>query len=169
MIKHILILIVVLSYSSPVFGAETLCSTDEQVIFSCGIKGSSKTLSICASRPLTKNKGYLQYRFGAPGKTELEFPASREGSLARFSYSHYFRAQVDNTEVSFKNEGYEYSVFSDYEGDVKPIINETGVRITDTATAKERTLLCRGRVVNHLASLAGVVPCEKEDSSGECR
>ena len=169
MIKHALILICTLFSSVSVFGAENHCAPDEQVIFSCGVKGSSKVLSVCASRQLTKGRGYIQYRFGAVGKNELEFPSSREGSQARFSYSHYFRAQVDRTEVRFRNGKYEYSVFSDYEGDMRPVINESGVRISDTSTEEEKTLLCKGKAINRLALLAAIIPCDGEASSGECQ
>ena len=152
-----------------VFGAESHCAPDEQVIFSCGIRDSSKVLSLCASRQLTKEEGYIQYRFGAVGKSEFGFPPSREGSRVRFSYSHYFRAQADRTEVRFRNGKYEYSVFSDYEGDMRPAINESGVRISDTSTEEEKTLLCKGKTVNQLALLAPIIPCGGEDSSGECQ
>ena len=168
-IIHAFFLIFTLFSAVPVFAAENHCAPDEQVIFSCGIKGSSKVLSVCASRQLTKDKGYIQYRFGAVGKSELEFPSSREGSQTRFSYSHYFRMQVDRTEVRFTSGKYEYSVFSDYEGDMKPAINESGVRISDTSTGDEKTLLCKGKALNRLAHLATVVPCDKEDPSGECQ
>ncbi len=126
-------------------------------------------LSVCASKRLTKDEGYVQYRFGTPGKIELEYPASREGSQSKFTYSHYFRASVDRTEVGFTNGKYEYSVFSDYEGDMRPVVNEKGVRISDSSTGKEKMLLCKGKVLNHLNLLATVVPCDEDSSSGECQ
>src|ERR1044071_2779627 len=60
----------------------SLCARTEQIIFSCLTKrsGSSspttpaKIVSLCASRDLDKERGYLQYRYGLPGKVELEFP-----------------------------------------------------------------------------------------------
>src|SRR3989442_9921254 len=44
----------------------TLCAKDERVIFSCLIKCPAKIVSICASKDLTSERGYLQYRFGLP-------------------------------------------------------------------------------------------------------
>jgi len=152
-----------------VFAAADHCMPDEQVIFSCGMKTSSKVLSICASRVLSKDKGYIQYRFGAPGNVELEFPSSREGSQGKFAYFHYFRAQVDRTEVGFKNGKYEYSVFSDYEGDIKPETYKSGVSITDSSSGKEQTFLCRGKPVNRLALLSKIIPCEEDEASGACQ
>src|ERR1041385_3044873 len=69
----------------------SLCAKDEKVIFSCPLMRSAKMVSLCSSPKLTKDAGYLQYRFGLPGKIELEFPDHRADSLKVFKYSHYFR------------------------------------------------------------------------------
>jgi hypothetical protein len=52
----------------------SLCTKDERIIFSCPVKRPAKIVSVCASKDLTSDRGYLQYRFGLPGKIELEFP-----------------------------------------------------------------------------------------------
>ncbi len=151
------------------YAAETHCLSDENIIFNCSMKVSSKTVSLCASKQLIKEKGYIQYRFGAPGKIELEYPSDRNGTQRKFAYTHYFRARVDRTELGFRNGNYDYSVFSDYEGDMKPVIDESGLLITDRSTGKETKLLCRGKPINRLGLLANVVPCRGEESSGECQ
>src|SRR2546430_9257893 len=56
------------------------CAKDERIIFSCPVKRPAKIVSICASKNLTSEQGYLQYRFGLPGKVELEFPKDRTGT-----------------------------------------------------------------------------------------
>src|SRR5689334_25339939 len=88
--------------------AASLCEKSEKVIFSCSIKKSGKIVSLCSSVNASKDQGYVQYRFGLPGKVELEFPKTLSGTQAQFKYSHYFRAQVDETEISFTSEGYQY-------------------------------------------------------------
>jgi hypothetical protein len=60
-------------------------------------------------------------------------------------------------------------VFSDYEGEIRPVVNESGVRISDSSASKEKKLLCKGKGINHLSLLATVVPCDEEASSGECQ
>ena len=35
---------------------------------------------------------------------------------------HYFRAQVDETEISFQINGYEYQIFDTYNGEERPRI-----------------------------------------------
>ena len=52
--------------------AGTLCASDERIIFSCPIRRPAKIVSLCASKNLTSERGYLQYRFGVPEKIELE-------------------------------------------------------------------------------------------------
>jgi hypothetical protein len=53
----------------------TLCQADEDVLFSCN--ASKKLISVCASRDLEADHGYLQYRFGSPGKVELAIPSDK--------------------------------------------------------------------------------------------
>ena len=134
----------------------TLCAADEQIIFSCPIKRSAKIVSLCASQNLTKQAGYLLYRFGLPGKIELEFPQSRSGSQQLFQYSHYFRAQFDQTGITFANGGYEYTIFHDYNGEEKPAIEESGVRVT--ASGKETSLICASKPKVSLGNLEDVLP-----------
>lgn len=51
------------------------CKPDETTYFSCEVKGRGKTVSVCGGTD------GLQYRFGALGAIELEFPRDRAGSL----------------------------------------------------------------------------------------
>src|SRR5689334_11813206 len=73
--------------------SRSLCSTGEQIIFSCSVKhgtgraGETKIASLCASPRLTKEAGYLQYRFGLPNKIELEYPARRTATQEAFKYT----------------------------------------------------------------------------------
>ena len=99
--------------------ANSLCARNERIIFSCPIKRPAKIVSVCASKDLTSDRGYMQYRFGLPAKIELEFPKERSGSQQKFQYSHYFRARVDLTEITFTVNGYEYQVTDDYNGEEK--------------------------------------------------
>lgn len=125
----------------------TLCAKSERIIFSCLSRrtGSqvAKLVSLCASRDLTKDHGYLQYRYGLPGKVELEYPNSRTGTQPRFKYHHYMRYRVDLTEINFEVEGYEYQLFYDYNGEEKREIQDKGVLVTAPGQDKQATFLCR--------------------------
>ena len=149
--------VAVVSGSQQQMQAGSLCESAEKIVFSCAVGKTSKIVSLCSSKDLTKEKGYLQYRFGLPGKIELEFPKQREQTQAAFKYSHYFRAQFDQTEISFTSDGFEYAIFDDYNGEQKPAQHDQGIRITAPG-GKETTLNCRGKAKAQYGDLAEVYP-----------
>ena len=137
--------------------ATSHCGESEQIIFSCQIRDSSKVLSLCASKDLSDSSGYLQYRFGKLNEIELEYPADRKDSQKQFLYRHYFRYQVDETEISFVNQGHEYTIYSYYEGDGDGTPQqEEGVQVDDA------DLQCAGFGNADFAPLEGAVPGEQE-------
>ena len=141
--------------------AGSLCEQTEKIVFSCPIVNTGKTVSLCSSKELTKDKGYLQYRFGVPGKIELEFPKQREQTQTAFKYSHYFRAQFDTTDISFVNGDTEYSVFDDYNGEEKPPISTEGVSVTAPGKSKEVSFVCRTRAKADYSRLDEVLAREQ--------
>ena len=136
----------------------TLCARDERVIFSCPVRKPAKIVSLCASKDLTSDRGYLQYRFGLPGKIELEYPKDRKGTQEKFQYTHYFRAQFDTTSIAFTIDGYEYSVFDDYNGEEKPAISSQGVSVTAPGKPKEVSFVCRTKPKTDYTDLQAVLP-----------
>ena len=141
----------------PQLQAGSLCEKDEKIVFSCSFRKPAKMVSLCSSKELTKERGYLQYRFGLPGKIELEFPKQREQTQNEFKYSHYFRAQVDLTEISFAQDGHQYAIFDDYNGEEKAARHEQGIKITPP-NGKEVTLTCRGKAKAQYGDLAEAFP-----------
>ena len=137
---------------------QTLCAKDERIIFSCPVKRPAKIVSVCASKDLTSETGYMQYRFGLPGKVVLEFPKDRKGTQAKFQYTHYFRARVDLTEINFTIEGYEYQVFDTYQGEEKPAVSQQGVSVTAPGKPKEVSLVCRTKPTADYSDLQAVFP-----------
>ena len=82
--KKRLLFTIALIATTSTFAAETThCSADENVMFSCSV--GKKTASVCASKDAAKDKGYVQYRFGAIGKPEMTFPAKKEPANKNFS------------------------------------------------------------------------------------
>jgi hypothetical protein len=140
----------------------TLCAKDERVIFSCPVKKPAKIVSVCASKDLAGDRGYLQYRFGLPGKIELEFPRDRKGTQGKFQYTHYFRAQFDMTSINFTIDGYEYSVFDDYNGEEKPAVSSQGVSVTAPGKPKEVSFVCRTKPTADYSDLQAVLPGGQE-------
>ena len=136
----------------------SLCEPAEKVVFSCTVAKLAKIVSLCSSKELTKERGYLQYRFGLPGKIELEFPRDRQQAQTSFKYSHYFRAVIDQTEISFSSNGYSYAIFDDYNGEQNPERHDQGIRITAPNADRETTYICRGKATAHYEDLTDVFP-----------
>jgi hypothetical protein len=140
----------------------TLCATSERVIFSCPVKRQAKIVSVCAAKDLTSDRGYLQYRFGLPGKIELEYPKDRTGTQQKFKYNHYFRAQFDTTSLGFTIDGYEYSVFDDYNSEEKPAMNSQGVSVSAPGKPKEVSLVCRVKATADFGALSDALPNQQQ-------
>ena len=155
--------------SAPPLQPNSLCAKAERIIFSCltkrsGVRstgGLSKIASLCASRDLDKHRGYLQYRYGLPGKVELEFPSSRTGTQQMFQYTHYMRYQVDLTEINFEINGYQYQIFDDYNGEEKPRISTEGVSVTAPGKPKEVSFVCRTKAKADYSMLDEVLTREQ--------
>jgi hypothetical protein len=142
----------------PVVQPSSLCRSEEEVIFTCVAAGSAKFVSLCGSRLLDHRRGYLQYRYGKPGAIELQFPQARANTQLAFRYAHYFRPQVDRTEISFDNQDSRYILFDYYDGDVKPVVAVAGVRVGKLGTkGRETELRCQSRPASKLGSLETVV------------
>lgn len=136
----------------------TLCDAGEQVVFSCGLRSPAKYVSLCASKKLTRDEGYIQYRFGRPGRVELEFPRNRVGSQKQFRYEHVFRAQFDQTEISFEQGGFSYTLFDYYDGEQKPARRGAGVRVRAAGgNAAEITMRCGSRATAHYGDLTDAI------------
>ena len=148
-------------------GADTLCGAGEQVAFSCRIGKSRKIVSLCASPALTRDTGSLTYRFGLPGRVELQFPRGHaEGAARQFRYAHYFRAQIDRTEVSFFLGSVKYTIFSYYEaGEAPPMLE--GVRVSQPGRNTE--FVCSGSAVVDFSMLEQSLLCDGENALGSCK
>jgi hypothetical protein len=136
----------------------SLCTQDEKTIWSCETTGR-KIVSICGSRELNKERGYLQYRFGRPGRVELEYPRQRQNTQTAFSYFRYTRPLVTYLGLRFQTGGYDYEVYDNSNEEAGAGGSEAGVTVTPTGnTARTVDYRCRKPVVHHLIELEEVVP-----------
>src|SRR6185436_55478 len=136
----------------------TLCTKDERVIFACALRRPAKIVSICASKNLTRETGYLQYRFGLPAKIELEYPKDRAGTQDKFEYTHYMRALVDLNEIKFSVDGVDYSVEDDYNGEEKPAQSLEGLTISwPNTNQKEVRYTCRTKPKTDYTDLQAIL------------
>lgn len=136
----------------------TLCAKDERVIFGCLLRRPAKIVSVCASKDLTRETGYIQYRFGLPRKVELEFPKTRQSTQTQFKYTHYFRARFELNDINFTVDGVNYSVFDDYNGEEKVEVSLQGVSINKPSTGeKEVRYNCRTKPKTDYTDLQAVL------------
>ena len=139
----------------------TLCAKTERVIFACVLRRPAKIVSVCASKDLTRDTGYVQYRFGSPAKIELEYPKDRTGTQQKFEYTHYMRALVDLNEISFSIDGVDYSVVDDYNGEEKPAQSIEGITINWPGTEKKEVrYACRTKPKADYSDLQAVLPTD---------
>jgi hypothetical protein len=135
----------------------SLCAQDEKTIWSCETTGR-KIVSICGSRELTKERGYVQYRFGRPGRIELEYPRQRQNTQTAFQYFRYTRPLVTYLGLRFQTGGYDYEVYDNFNEEAGGS-SEAGVTVTPKGNAARAVdYRCRKQVVHHLIELEEVVP-----------
>ena len=101
-----------LAVAPPAAAAEpvTHCKATETIVFSCST--GSRILSICASKDLSKNSGYMQYRYGPAGKPELVFPELPRHPAGVFTPGTLTFSGGGGTYLKFAKPPYTYTVFS---------------------------------------------------------
>lgn len=104
-------LITILSIVSASAAPPTLCLPSEVNVFSCG--AGKKVISVCASKDAAADRGYLQYRFGAPAKVELAVPAARSVPPAKSALAgNLVFSGGGGAYLCFKTGDYEYIVYT---------------------------------------------------------
>ncbi|MFW9079793.1 hypothetical protein ACOI9X_11000 [Pseudomonas sp. P2757] len=97
--------------TAPLKGGQdgTLCSDDEDIYFSCPLTGG-KTVSVCASGNSKPSAGFVQYRYGVPGKIEMVFPKSAVPPKGKFFVVNASEGSVNLNIIKFKTGPYTYLV-----------------------------------------------------------
>jgi hypothetical protein len=140
--------------------AKSLCQGSEQTIWTCTTV-KNKLASVCASKDLAEDRGFVQYRFGVPGKIELEFPKARRDSQTAFKYKRYTRPLVTMLTLSFENEGVTYEIHDDDNSEEKPPIRAASIDIGDGV--RNPSIVCRQPPAGSLMKLEGIVPRDEEN------
>ena len=87
----------------------SLCVADETIVFSCALK-RQRVVSVCASRGLSANDGYVQYRLGTPSKLEIAVPMAAANSLVE---PLTWRSAVRSHSVMYAGGGGSYLRFNE--------------------------------------------------------
>ena len=148
--------------------ASSLCARDEQTIWSCEIAGSRKTASICGSPQLDAGRGYVQYRFGRPGRVELEFPRQRQNTQSAFTYKRYTRPLVTSLAIKFTIDRYTYKIYDESNDEERPGRRAARISVVPPGEgSKPSDLSCRKPIAGTLMSLEDVVTRSTSDDLTE--
>jgi hypothetical protein len=94
---------------SPV-ASNSHCEVGEQIVFSCRI--GQKIASLCASKRLTPTEGYVQYRYGPPGRIEIDIPGRSPADRARIRGMRSPPSTANALVMSIDHGGFTYAIFS---------------------------------------------------------
>ncbi len=132
-----------------------LCQQNEYVIFNFNTS-SNKTVSLCISKMITPNSGYLIYRYGTRSKIELIYPMDTLNSFSKFKFLTYSRgggkenAAMELSNVSFTNNNFTYTLYDDYYSEDES--HPKGIMITNNSTNKKVIMGAKGKVIGHLSA-----------------
>lgn len=181
---HIILLITVVSSVAAMADEPSHCSSNEKIFLNCKIEKSEKVVSVCASNDLSEKNGYLQYRFGVPGKIELEYPKTKSTTKPGLLYNerHMSNREGESYEeiLKFKIGIYDYEVMHFHsrwwERDTNSNDPEAGTEESSDAAhvivaAKDKTitLSCSKPYTSHLGDLKKIIKCDKDiDDHTDC-
>jgi len=101
----------VIPTSAPAAAERSMCAAQEAVLFSCETS-KGKRVSLCASRGVSADQGYLYYSYGSPGNPELVFPGEKRPPADFKRTQLTFAGSTGGYAYSFENGGYRYVVYS---------------------------------------------------------
>ena len=108
--KRIVAIVFILLLATSVSYADTLCTSQENVICSCST--GRKIISACASKDLSKSTGYIQYRFGKSGSIELTIPSKKSHPSNYTNGNIITYSGGGGTYLRFINGNYGYVLYS---------------------------------------------------------
>ncbi|GLQ91195.1 hypothetical protein GCM10007901_01450 [Dyella acidisoli] len=134
----------------------SLCRPPEKTYYSCHTV-NHKIMSLCGALP-----GALQYRFGTPGKIELQYPDKAADGTKLMRYAYYFRFQTNYSEVVFDHNGYSYTVF-DYDENDYGERHSAGVRVAGS-NGVEHEVKCKEPVDGDLVQPGKYLKCDPDNA-----
>ncbi|MCK5872187.1 MAG: hypothetical protein KAG26_05130 [Methylococcales bacterium] len=123
--------------------ANSLCNSNETVLFSCQMASGNKVLSVCGSESLSGRESYVQYRYGSDAYTiDMSFPKDLSVSKRSFQYT--------SDGLSFNNGSIRYQLYT--QG------NSAGVKtFWAKSPGRNKVLPCAGNVFNQLDQIIDVL------------
>jgi hypothetical protein len=135
----------------------SLCLPPEKTYYSCHTT-NHKIISLCGALPNT-----LQYRFGKPGKIELQYPDKAADGTKLMRYAYYFRYQTNYLEVVFDRGDYSYEVF-DYDDEEPGGGGERAGVLVVGSDGVEHEVKCVEPVDGNLAEPGKYLKCDPDNA-----
>ncbi len=160
-------LLMLLSAAGPAWAdaapaAPSLCTAAETTVFDCPLAGGRRA-AVCASADLSASAGTLQYRFGRPGKVELQWPpAAAADWRAAVKAGQVMYAGGGGAYLRFAAPPFEYVVYS---ASGRGWGRKAGVMVLkdgQTAAVRRCTAPARSRMNLAFTQQAGLAADEQE-------
>ena len=145
-----------LTVVSAATAAPSLCvPSTEQTLFTCATY-AGRVASVCASSNLSADAGYVQYRYGIPGKaTELAFPSDQRSPVGNFGFSAYGGAKWISHNLQFKVGGYTYLISASHGVHDEP---NAGIMVWRGAEYQCKYVSCSGDFEDNMTCPLPAVP-----------
>ncbi|BAV97712.1 hypothetical protein [Lysobacter enzymogenes] len=91
----------------------SLCAAGEDIVISCKVAGSQQLLSLCASKGVSDQSGYVYFAQGEAGKPDYTFPADKSAPAGRFKRTQLgFAGNTGGYAYSFEDGGRKHIFYS---------------------------------------------------------
>lgn len=92
--------------AAPAGDGRSLCAAGEDIVISCAVAGSKQLLSLCASKGVSDQSGYVYFAQGEAGKADYVFPADKSAPAGRFKRTQLgFAGNTGGYAYSFEDGG----------------------------------------------------------------
>jgi hypothetical protein len=125
----------------------SLCSADEQTIWSCAAK--HKIYSICASESLDATTGWLQYRAGPAGNINFRYPETLSHPKGAFRFSLLARG----AQMEFRNGVFSYTIYEDITGGATIAVEKNDVEIASINCKEATDTLANTETINFMRAI----------------
>lgn len=112
------------------YPVSALCEAEEITLWTC--EGNGKTYSLCSSREVTADAGYLQYRAGNAEGATFQFPGDRRHPRGIFTQRN---GPSGDAFVTFRNGGYRYTLIDRLRGTSSILVSSEAGETSGTEIA----------------------------------
>lgn len=101
------------------YPTSALCETHEITLWTCDAK--KETYSLCSSREITEDSGYIQYRAGTSDAVSFSFPEDNRHPNGIFDYSLSLNGDAG---ITFENGAYTYTLVDRLRGGSSVVVSK---------------------------------------------